>query len=189
MDLSGILSIAGHPGLFKLVSQMKGGLIVESLTDGRRMPAYATQKILSLDDIAIYTDGDDVPLKQIYDSIIDRTGGKVSIDTKTATIEELRDHLAQVLPNFDRERVYASDVKKVFQWYNILAEHGLAIKESPAKETTEKEGAGGRASAEEGTLKAATAKASSQKTAAPKAKVPTSKAKTGATVQRKAGKA
>lgn len=190
MNLTGILSIAGHTGLFKLVSQMKGGLIVESLSDGKRMPAYATQKILSLDDISIYTDAEDMPLRQVYDSIIDRTGGKVSIDTRTATIEELRAYLGEVLPNFDRERVYASDVKKVFQWYNILAEHGLAKKEDPKEEwTTKEDGSGGKPASEDAAVKASAAKSTTQKSSTPKAKVPTSKAKTGATVQRKAGKA
>ena len=180
MDLSGILSIAGHGGLFKMVSQMKGGLIVESLTDGKRMPAYSTQKILALSDISIYTDAEDVPLKQLFDSIIDKTGGKAAIDTKTASIESMRDYLESVLPNFDRVRVYSSDVKRLFQWYNLLSEKGLTVKDAPKDEAN--------AEAKKPVLKTK-AEESVTKTAAPKAKIATAKAKTGVAAQRKAGKA
>jgi len=135
MDLKGILSISGNPGLYKLVGQMKGGLIVESLTDGKRVPAYTTQRILSLEDISIYTDKDDVPLTQVYAELLAKTGGKASLDPKTTSIEKLQAELASVLPNYDRDRVYTSDLKKLFIWFNQLVEKGLiAPEETKAEE-------------------------------------------------------
>lgn len=137
MDLSGILSIAGYPGLYKMVSQMKGGLVVESLLDGKRMPAYASQKILALEDISIYTDEDDVPLADVYESFLKVTKGKAALNPKEVSVDELREYLEAILPNFDRDRVYASDLKKLFLWYNLLAEKGLLKakeEEKPAKE-------------------------------------------------------
>lgn len=132
MDLSGILSIAGHAGLFKLIAQMKNGMLVESLLDGKRMPAYATQRILSLEEISIYTQEDDVPLADVFDLLAKKTKAKSSLDPKKVSMDELRAQLKEVLPNYDEERVYASDIKKLFLWYNLLAEKGLV-------ETTEKE--------------------------------------------------
>lgn len=184
MNLSGILSIAGHPGLFKMVSQMKGGLVVESLNDGKRMPAYTSQKILALDDISIYTQGDDVPLKQVYASIIEKTGGKPVADPKKASNDELRELLASVLPTFDRERVYTSDIKKLFQWFNILAEKGLAVKDEAKEETASEE----KKSAKAAKSDDAVAKTTAPKTQTPKAKVPTAKAKATVSTQRKSGK-
>lgn len=134
MDLKGILSISGNPGLYKLVGQMKGGLIVESLTDGKRVPAYTTQRILALEDISIYTDKDDVPLTQVYADLIAKTGGKASLDPKTASIEKLQAELASVLPNYDRDRVYTSDLKKLFIWFNQLVEKGLIAPEEKKAE-------------------------------------------------------
>jgi hypothetical protein len=125
MDLSGILSIGGYPGLFKMVSQMKTGLVVESLLDGKRMPAYSTQKILALEDISIYTDEDDVPLADVFTLLFKKTAGKAGPSHKKASITELSDYLASVLPNYDKERVYNSDLKKLFQWFNLLGEKGL----------------------------------------------------------------
>ena len=136
MDLSGILAIAGHPGLFKMVGQMKSGLLVESLVDGKRMPAYATHKILALEDISIYTDEDDVPLADVFALLSEKNGGKASLDPKKSKVEELQNALAAALPNYDRERVYTSDLKKLFQWYNLLAEKGLLKEEK--KEEDEK---------------------------------------------------
>lgn len=125
MDLSGILSIAGYPGLFKMVSQMKTGLVVESLLDGKRMPAYSTQKILALEDISIFTDEDDAPLADVFTLLFQKTGGKAGPNPKKASIQELSEFLASVLPNYDKDRVYNSDLKKLFQWFNLLADKGL----------------------------------------------------------------
>lgn len=124
--LKTILSISGKPGLFKLVSQGKNMLIVESLSDKRRVPAYARDKVISLGDIAIYTDDDEVPLHVVLTSIKEKEKGeKATIDLKSVKPEDLRSYLGEVLPNFDRERVYPSDIKKLISWYNLLVENGL----------------------------------------------------------------
>ncbi len=126
--LQTILAISGKPGLYKLVSRAKNSLIVESLDETkRRMPAFATDKVTSLADIAMYTDTDDVPLHTVLTSLKELEGGKqASIDYRKAAPEELREYFAKVLPNFDRERVHNSDIKKLLQWYNILIANGIS---------------------------------------------------------------
>ncbi|WP_283388460.1 DUF5606 family protein [Barnesiella viscericola] len=144
--LKTILSISGKPGLYKLVSQAKNMLIVESLQTGKRQPAYAHEKIISLGDIAIFTDEDDVPLGEVLESIKKKeNGGKVSLDIKKADSETLRAYLADVLPNFDRERVYVTDIKKLISWYNLLVETGNTdfVEEKKAEVEPEKEAAEG----------------------------------------------
>ena len=125
--LKKILSVSGKPGLYKLVSQGKSMLIVETLTDGRRLPVYAREKIISLGDIAIYTDGDEVPLYEVLNSVKAKEEGKAvsSIDASRATPDELRAYMAEVLPNFDRERVYPTDIKRLLSWYNLLIGAGI----------------------------------------------------------------
>ena len=125
--LKKILSVSGKPGLYKLVSQGKSMLIVEALTDGRRLPVYAREKIISLGDIAIYTDGDEVPLYEVLNSVKAKEEGKAvsSIDASRATPDELRAYMAEVLPNFDRERVYPTDIKRLLSWYNLLISAGI----------------------------------------------------------------
>lgn len=125
--LKKILSVSGKPGLYKLVSQGKSMLIVEALTDGRRMPVYAREKIISLGDIAIYTDGDEVPLYEVLNSVKAKEEGKAvsSIDASRATPDELRAYMAEVLPNFDRDRVYPTDIKRLLSWYNLLISAGI----------------------------------------------------------------
>ena len=122
-----ILSISGKPGLYKLVSRGKNNLIVETLdATHRRQPAFGTDRITSLADIAMFTDGDDVPLMQVLDNLKTLEDGKKSaVDVKKATGDELRDYFAKVLPNFDRDRVHGSDIKKLIQWYNILIDNGI----------------------------------------------------------------
>ena len=123
--LKTILSISGRRGLFKLVSHGKNMLIVESLEDGKKVPAYAKDKVISLGDIAIYPVGAEVPLHEVLTKIKDKeNGAKASIST-SAKPDELRAYLAEVLPDFDRERVYPSDIKKLISWYNILIEAGI----------------------------------------------------------------
>ena len=119
-----ILAIAGKPGLFKLISRAKNNLIVEALdATHRRQPAFANDRITSLADIAMYTDGDDVPLMDVLDNLKTLEQGKPSpVDVKKATGDELREYFAKVLPSFDRDRVHVSDIKKLIQWYNILVE-------------------------------------------------------------------
>ena len=136
--LKTILSISGKPGLFKLISQAKNMLIVESLQTGKRQPAYAHEKIISLGDIAIFTDEEDVPLSEVLNAIKEKeNGAKVTLDTKKADNETLRAYLAEVLPNFDRERVYPTDIKKLISWYNLLVETGntdFVEEEKPQKD-------------------------------------------------------
>ena len=123
-----ILSIAGKPGLFKLVSRGKANLIVETLDEAhRRMPAFATDRITSLADIAMYTDADDVPLMNILAALRDKEEGKpISFAYKKASGKELREYFAdRVLPDFDRDRVHDSDIKKLFQWYDILVKNNI----------------------------------------------------------------
>lgn len=134
--LKTILSISGKPGLFKLISQAKNMLIVESLQTGKRQPAYAHEKIISLGDIAIFTDEEDVPLSEVLNAIKEN-GAKVTLDIKKADNETLRAYLAEVLPNFDRERVYPTDIKKLISWYNLLVETGntdFVEEEKPQKD-------------------------------------------------------
>ncbi len=122
-----ILSIAGKPGLYKLVSRGKSNLIVEALDEThKRMPAFATDRVTSLADIAMYTDAEDVPLMTVLASIRDKEEGKeCSLKFKKASGKELREYFAQVLPDFDRDRVHDSDIKKLLSWYNILVKAGI----------------------------------------------------------------
>ena len=134
--LKTILSISGKPGLYKLISQ----LIVESISaEKKRFPAYGNEKIISLADIAMYTNDAEVPLRDVLESIKEKENAAVaSIDPKKATSEELRSYLAEVLPDFDRDRVYVNDIKKLILWYNILVTNGITeFKETEAKEETE----------------------------------------------------
>ena len=122
-----ILAIAGKPGLYKLVSRGKNSLIVEALdASHKRMPAFGSDRITSLTDIAMFTDSDDVPLMDVLESLKTlEEGKKSSVDYKKASGDELREFFAKVLPNFDRERVHVSDIKKLIQWYDILVENGI----------------------------------------------------------------
>lgn len=126
--LQTILAISGKPGLYKLVSRAKNSLIVEVLDEThRRIPAFATDRITSLADIAMYTDTDDVPLHKVLTSLKTLEDGKAaSINIKKASGDELREYFAKVLPDFDRERVHNSDIKKLIQWYNILVANGIS---------------------------------------------------------------
>ena len=122
-----ILTISGKPGLYRLLSNGRGMLIVETLdATHKRVPVYATDKVVSLGDIAMYTDDEEVPLWQVLENIKTRTEGKaLDIDYKKATNDELAAFFAEVLPNYDRDRVYMTHVRKLVQWYNILVAEGL----------------------------------------------------------------
>ena len=123
--LKKILSISGKPGLYKLVSQGKNMLIVESLLTGKRIPAYAHDKVISVGDIAIFTEGGEAPLPDVMNKIKEKeNGGVASVNTK-AEGKVLRNYFAEILPDFDRERVYTTDIKKLLGWYNLLVEKGL----------------------------------------------------------------
>jgi hypothetical protein len=118
--LKEILSVTGKPGLFKLISQGKNMLIVESLIDGKRIPAYTKDKVVSLGDIAIFTETEEVPLGQVLEALKTKENGAVcSVDPK-ADNDKLRKFMGEVLPEYDRDRVYPSDIRKLISWYNIL---------------------------------------------------------------------
>lgn len=132
--LKTILSIAGKPGLYKLVSQGRNMLIVESLVDKKRIPAYGSEKIISLGDIAMYTDAEDVPLSQVLTAVKTKENGQeATIDLKKASQDELRAYMGEVLPNFDRDRVHVSDIKKLISWYNLLVKAGITDFEEQAE--------------------------------------------------------
>ena len=117
-----ILSIAGKPGLYRLVSRGKMNLIVESLDEAKkRMPAFGTDRITSLGDIAMFTDSDDVPLWQVLKNL----GKPCALNYKKASSNELHSFFAEVLPDYDRDRVHDSDIRKLIQWYDILVKNGI----------------------------------------------------------------
>ena len=127
LELISLLSKNNHYLCSKLISQGKNMLIVESVNaEKKRFPAYGNEKIISLADIAMYTDDAEVPLYDVLESIKEKEkSAQASIDPKKATPEQLREYLAEVLPNFDRERVYVADIKKLVAWYNILISNGI----------------------------------------------------------------
>ena len=133
MNLTGIIAISGKPGLYKVLAQGKNNIIVESLEDKKRVPAYSSDRISALDDISIYTYDDDKPLREIFISIFEKEKGKETISHKEDQ-NKLKAYLVEVLPNFDQERVYASDIKKIFQWYNLLLKAGALIMEEEVKD-------------------------------------------------------
>lgn len=141
--LKPILSISGKPGLFKLVSQGKNMLIVESLQTKKRMPAYAHDKVVSLGDIAIYTMSEEVPLSNVMQAIYDKENG--ALDSNLCKSEKaLREFFLSILPDYDQERVYLTDIKKVVAWYNLLIEAGFTAfveeeKEEKAEEAVDGE--------------------------------------------------
>ncbi len=137
-----ILSVAGRPGLYKLVSRGNMNLIIEALdSTHKRMPVFASDRVTSLVDVAMYTEEDDVPLMTVFASVRDKEEGKVcSINYKKCSSEELREYFAAVLPNFDRDRVHNSDIKKLLQWYDIMVNAGMTkFEEYMPKAESEKE--------------------------------------------------
>ena len=140
--LKKILAISGKPGLYKLISQGKNMFIVESLLDGKRTPTYSRDKIVSLGEIAMYTDEGEKPLAEVMDSVKAKLDGAVCpIDVKKTSDEELRAFMESVLPTYDRDRVRLYDIKKLISWYNLLVESGNAdfAEEKPADTEAEKQ--------------------------------------------------
>ncbi len=135
--LKEILAITGKPGLYKLVNRGTNMLIVESLLDGKRMPTYARDKIVSLGEISMFTTGEDVSLSEVLTSTGKKEGLKpVAFDPKKADNETLKQWFGEVLPDWDEDRVYPSDIRKLIQWYNILVKAGITdftIEEEPAE--------------------------------------------------------
>ncbi len=136
--LKKILSISGKPGLYKLVSQGKNMLIVESLADGKRIPSFSKDKVVSLADIAIFTDAGEVKLAEVLEKLkTHEKGAACQVDAK-ADNNVLRKFMADILPDYDREKVYPSDIRKLINWYNILVTNGIT---DFAEQETGEEGA------------------------------------------------
>lgn len=139
--LETILSIAGKPGLYKLVSRAKMNLIVETIDEKKkRMPTFATDRVTSLSDISMFTESEDVPLYEVLVKVREKEEGKVaSLDWRKASAKQLQDYFAEVLPDFDRDRVHNSDIKKLLQWYDILINAGISNFEEILKPAGEEE--------------------------------------------------
>ena len=120
MSLEKIVAVSGKPGLYEIISQSKGGLIVSSLIDKKKLPINAMHNVSVLNDIAIYTYEEEVPLRKVIKTIADKHDNKEALSHKESN-EKLLSFFGEILPDFDEERVYASNVKKVVQWYNILS--------------------------------------------------------------------
>lgn len=160
MDLEGIISVSGKGGLFKMVGQSKAHLIVEEIGGGKRFPVYASDRVSALADISIYTEEDDIPLGDVFSKIHKKENGGACVDHKSGGAE-LRTYMADVMPDYDEERVYDSDLKKLFQWYNILqaadmlkekvesAEDAEVVKEDASSDETTEASADVEASAQE----------------------------------------
>lgn len=136
MELKEILAISGQPGLYRYVAQSTRGVIVESLIDGRRMNAASNSKVSALTEISIFTEGEDIALAEVFSKIYAHTGGKEAISHKESP-EALKAYFAEVLPEYDRDRVHVSDMKKVFSWFNILVGAGFTEFKLPEEEAGE----------------------------------------------------
>jgi hypothetical protein len=137
MDLSKVISISGMSGLYKVIAQTKNGFIVESLVDGKRIPAYSHYRISGLDDISVFTTGEDKPLKDVYKAIMEKEKNGPAIEHK-AKDEELKKYFEAVVPDYDKERVHISDIRKAIQWYNILQKTDLLTKEPEKSDENDK---------------------------------------------------
>ena len=137
MDLTEILSISGKPGLYKMLSHTKTGMLVESMADQKRFPVFAHEKISSLEEISIFTETDDIPLKEVFRKMHELLEGGQALSHKSSP-EELKEFFDDVVPDYDKERVYVSDIKKVIQWYNVL--HEMDMLDFTEEEETEEGG-------------------------------------------------
>jgi hypothetical protein len=138
MELKDILAISGQPGLYKFVAQSMRGVIVESLIDGKRMNASATSRVSALTEISMFTEGEDIALADVFTNIWNYTEGKEAISHKESA-ERIQEEFAKVLPEYDRERVHVSDMKKCFAWYNILVQAGFTEFKLPSYEEQSEE--------------------------------------------------
>ena len=135
-----VLTISGKPGLYRLLSQGRNRFIVEAVdASKKRLPVHNSDKVVMLDDIAIYTDTEEIPLREVFAKILEKEGGVLSFDLKAATPEELVEYFESVMPDYDRERVYLTHIKKIYAWYNILVENGVVdfAREEAAEDTAE----------------------------------------------------
>lgn len=136
--LKGILSISGQSGLFKMVAESKNNIIVESLDTLKRIPVHSTSKVSALEDIAIYTETTEIPLKEVFKAISDNENGGQAISSKSS-VNVLKSYFEKIVPEYDKGRVYISDIKKVLLWYNILQEKELLDFSEPIEENKETE--------------------------------------------------
>lgn len=136
MNLKDILVISGMPGMYRFVSQGRHGMIVEGLTDKKRLNVAMTAKISGLEDISVFTEDEDIPLAEVFRNIYRKEDGAAALSHKSADLV-LKDYFAQVLPNYDRSRVYVSDMRKIVRWYNLLQVMGLVDLEQPAEDIAE----------------------------------------------------
>jgi hypothetical protein len=172
MNLTGIIAISGKPGLYKVIAQGKNSIIVESLIDGKRVPAYSTDRISALDDISIYTYDEDAPLRDLLTAIFKKEAGKECPSHKD-DLKDLTTYLLGLLPNYDQERVYPSDIKKIFQWYNLLHKSGnLKLEEVVEEVAAEKKATKAKKATADETEAAPKKKAAAPKKAATTAAKP-----------------
>ena len=134
MSLEKIISISGKPGLYKLVAQTRGGFVADSLSDNKRISVNVQQNVSILSEIAIYTLDEEVPLRQVFENIKKKENGEPTSVMPKDSKDKLEEYFFEILPNYDEDRVYASDIKKVIQWYNLLQKHDL-LKDLNADET------------------------------------------------------
>ncbi|GAA4816864.1 DUF5606 domain-containing protein [Litoribaculum gwangyangense] len=125
MSLDKVLSISGKPGLYKLIAQTRGGFVAESLIDNKRISVSVQSNVSVLSEIAIYTLTEEVPLKQVFQNIKKKENGNETSIKSNDSKDKLEEYFFDVLPNYDEDRVYASDIKKVMQWYNLLQKHNM----------------------------------------------------------------
>ena len=137
MDLKKIVAIAGYPEVFKVIKEARKGLIVESLQTGKRMQAFVTYKISSLEDIAIFTQDGEMPLKDVFKRIWDKENKGKAPDPKKLSKDEIINYFEQILPEYDRNKVYVSDMKKVLRWYNMLLDKGLLDFDQEQEQTSD----------------------------------------------------
>ncbi len=138
MDLKGIISISGKPGLYKVAANGRNNIIVQAIDGGKKFPVFATDKISALEDISIYTYEEDVPLVEVYQKLAECEGYKKSINHKEPGAK-LREKTTEFLPDYDEDRVYDSDLKKLYQWYNMLVDNGVITKPKGKKKDTKEE--------------------------------------------------
>lgn len=138
MELREIMAISGQPGLYKYIAQSRNGVIVESLIDGKRMNASSTSRVSTLTEISMFTEGEDIALAEVFTKMYAATGGKTALSAKESP-EKLKAFFAEVLPDYDRERVHVSDIKKAVSWFNLLVEAGFTEFKLPDEEPAAEE--------------------------------------------------
>ena len=137
MNLKEILNVQGKKGLYKLVSRGKNNVIVESFADGSRIPVFASTQASTLEDICIFMENEDIPLKDAFKRIYEAENGNKTIDVSVLKPVEIESYMSKILPEYDRNRVHVSDMKKLFSWYNLLLEYDLLSFEEENEENAE----------------------------------------------------